>query len=330
MQPELAGRPPPPERPPGSSDLIAEVGLRLVQATEAVALACGRLVGRGDQDRAKEQAAAAMLPALEEAGIAARVVLSPHGEGVLSVGSSVGAPGGHDYDLAVHPVEGAGLVARGLPGAISVAVASEPGAFQFLPAVAYVEKVVVGPAARGAVDLDDSVADNLRRVAFSRDARVADLTVAILDRPRHQDLIEEVRATGARILSLEEGDIAGALLACVEGGGVDVMLGIGGMQEAAMAAAAVRCLGGDLLCRLWLRNDEERILAGQEAERRYTAADLVSGEVTVAVTAVTGGPLLPGVWFGSSWADSSSLLMSTRSSTVRRIQTRHHRLVATE
>ena len=312
---------------PPSSELSPSLGLQLLHATEAVALSCGRLAGRGDHERVKEQAAAAMLPALEEAGVSARVVISPHGEGVLSLGSSVGDPRGDDFELAVFPVEGAGLVARGQPNALSVLAAVEPGGVQALPAVAYVDKMVVGPAARGAIELDDSIADNLRRVAFSRDCRVTDLTVAILDRPRHHELMDDVRASGARILALEDGDIAGALLACLEGSGVDAMLGIGGLQEATLAAAAVRCLGGDLQCRLWLRNDEERVLAGGDAERTYGATDLVSGDVTLAVTAITGGPALKGVWYGSSWADTDSLLLASRSGTVRRIKTRHHRLV---
>lgn len=309
-------------------ELSPSTGLQLLHATEAAALACGRLVGRGDHDRVKEQAAAAMLPALEEAGVSARVVMSPHGEGVLSLGSQVGEPAASPVDLAVYPIEGAGLVARGQPNAVSVAAVVEPGGFLALPAVAYVDKVVAGPAARGAVDMDDSIGDNLRRIAFSRDARVADLTVAILDRPRHQELIEEVRATGARIAALEDGEIAGALLACLDGSGVDALLGVGGLQEAVLAAAAAKCLGGDVQCRLWLRNDEERILAGEEAGRTYSAADLVPGEVIVAATAVTSAGPLSGVWYGSSWADTASLLMGSRSATVRTIRTRHHRLVA--
>lgn len=312
------------ERPP-SFELNPHLGLQLVHATEAVALACGRLLGRGDHERVKEQAAGAMLPALEEAGLGARVVMSPHGEGVLSLGSLVGEPAGTALELAVYPIEGAGLVAHGLPNSLSVAAAVEPGGFLALPAVAYVDKVVVGASSRGAIDLDDSITDNLRRIAFGRDARVADLTVAILDRPRHQELVEEVRATGARILALEDGEIAGALLACLQESGVDALLGVGGLQEAMVAAAAAKCLGGDVQCRLWLRNDEERILAGDDSGRTFSAADLVSGDVTLAVTAVTTVGPLPGVWYGSSWADTASLLMSSRTASVRSIRTRHHR-----
>src|SRR5205823_10197487 len=156
--------------------------------------------------------------------------------------------------------------------------------FPSLPAVAYAEKMAVGPLARGAVDLDDSVADNLRRIAFARDARVQDLVVAVLDRPRHRELIEEVRATGARILNLEEGDIAAALMTATDGTGVDAMMGIGGLQEAVMAASALRCLGGDLVARLWPRNEEEKLLAGEEAGRVYGPAELAPDRRPIACT----------------------------------------------
>ena len=309
-------------------DLSADPEMALVRATEAVALACGALVGKGDQERARELAAGAMLDALEEMPQGARVTITPQGEGVLSSGSLVGGST-YVHDLALYPVEGAGLVARGLPNALSIICAVPAGGFPGLPAVAYVDKMVVGPAARGAVDLDDPVADNLRRIAFSRDVRVADLTVAILDRPRHQELVEEVRASGARILSLEDGDIAAAIMAAMDGTGIDAMLGVGGLQEAVVAAAAVRALGGDLQCRLWPRNDEERILAGSDLERTFSAIELVPAEVTVAATGITAGPLLRGVWFGSGWAETDSILMSTRRATVRRLSTRHHRIGGT-
>jgi fructose-1,6-bisphosphatase/sedoheptulose 1,7-bisphosphatase-like protein len=267
-----------------------------------------------------------MLRVLEELPFHGRVVLGPWGEGVLSQGSVVGAGSGPEVDLAVYPVEGASLVARGLPWALSMVVAVPSGGFPVLPAVAYAEKIAVGALARGAVDLDDSVADNLRRVAFARDARVQDLVVAVLDRPRHRELIEEVRATGARVLNLEEGDIAAALMAGTSGTGVDAMLGIGGLQEAVLAASALRCLGGDLVVRLWPRNDEEKLLAGEDAARSYGVADLSADEVIVSVTGISGGPLLKPVWFGSGWAETHSYVMSSRRATVRQIHTRHHRI----
>jgi fructose-1,6-bisphosphatase II len=297
----------------------------LAPATEAAALASARGIGRGDSERAREAAGAAMLHALELLGICGRVVLGPRGDRILSHGATVGRPEDPHWDLGVYPVEGASLVGKGLPGAISVLVAVERGGFPVLPAVWYVEKIVAGPAARGALDLDDPLADNLRRIAFSRDARPADLAVAVLDRPRHHELIEEIRDTGARIVLLDEGEIAGALLAATRGTGIDAMVGIGGLQETLMAACAVRCLGGELQARLWPRNDEERLLAGDQLGRVYGVSDLSPEQVDCSVTGVSGGSLLRPVWFGSEGAETESLAMSSRLHTVRRIQTWHHR-----
>lgn len=314
--------------PPAGPELAGPSELDLVRVTEACALACARLTGRGDQDRVRSLAASTMAQTLEELGFVGRISLGPGGDGILSAGSQVGPlpSGGAPEDaleVAVYPVEGASLVSRGLPNAISMIVAGEPDAFPSLPAVAYMEKVVVGAGARGAIDLDDGVADNLRRVAFARDCRVSDLTVAILDRPRHQGLIEEVRGAGARLLSLEDGDVTAGLLAAADWTGVDAMMGFGGLQEALLAAGAVRCLGGDMVCRLWPRNDEERILAGNDGERTWGVMDLARGELTVAVTGITGGALLGPVYYGSGWAESHSLVLSTRTRSVRRITTRH-------
>jgi fructose-1,6-bisphosphatase II len=315
--------------PPSPADMLGNSELELVRVTEAAALAAGRMAGRGDQDKVKNLAASAMLQALEELGFRGQVALGPRGDGILSAGSQVGVqlPGG--AELGVYPVEGASLVARGLPNAISMAVAGEPGAFPSLPAVAYMEKIVVGSGARGALDMDDGVVDNLRRIAFARDCRVSDLTVALLDRPRHQGLADEIRSAGARIASLEDGDITAGLLAAADWTGVDAMMGFGGLQEAILAACAVRCLGADMACRLWPRNDEERILAGAEGERIWGTADLSTGELTVVITGITGGPLLAPIFYGGGWAETNSLILSTRTGTVRRITTRHqlHRAI---
>jgi fructose-1,6-bisphosphatase II len=310
--------------PPSPLELFGNSELELVRVTEAAALAAGRMAGRGDQDKVKNLAASAMLQALEELGFRGRVALGPRGDGILSAGSEVGVrlPGA-SAELGVYPVEGASLVARGLPNAISMAVAGEPGAFPSLPAVAYMEKVVVGSGARGTLDLDDGVADNLRRIAFARDCRVSDLTVALLDRPRHQGLADEIRSAGARIASLEDGDITAGLLAAADWTGVDAMFGFGGLQEAILAACAVRCLGGDMVCRLWPRNDEERILAGTEGDRVWGVPDLSRGELTVVITGITGGLLLAPVYYGGGWAETHSLVLSTRTGTVRRMTTRH-------
>lgn len=316
MERELTDRLPLPE-------MIVHGELELVKVTEAAALAAGRLTGRGDQDRVKSVAASAMLQSLEELNLGGRVVLGPRGDGILSAGSIIGDGQAQLTEIGVYPVEGASLVSRGLPNAISMVVAGPLGSFPSLPAVAYLEKVVVGPAARGAIDLDDPIADNLRRVAFARDCRVADLTVAILDRPRHQGLIEEIRAAGARIFTLEDGDITAALVAAAEWTGVDAMVGFGGFQEAIMAAAALTCLGGDIQCRLWPRNDEERILAGEDGNRTYGTADLCLTEVAIAITGITGGSLVGPIRYGGGWAETQSLILGGHSRTIRRVTTRH-------
>ncbi len=223
-------------------------------------------------------------------------------------------------------MEGASQVARGHVNAVSLLVAVEPGGFAHLPAVSQMEKFVAGPGARGAIDLDDPVADNLRRIAFARDVRVQDLTVAILERPRHHELIADVAAAGARIRTLEEGDFASAVMAAIAGTGIDAAIGIGDLHATLIAACAVRCLGGEFLARLVPRNDEERALAGAAgASHIYSLAELGRAtDIAVAITGVTGGPLLSGVAFGSSYAETSSLVMSSRHSTVRRLTTHHH------
>ena len=301
-----------------------ELSLELVHATEAAALACARLLGKGDPDRVSEVAGEAMRRVLEESGLSGSVVLGPRDESNLAYGSTL-AGGERIVDFGLFPVEGASQVARGSANAVSIIAAVEPGGLAKLPPVWYVEKMVAGPGARGAIDLDDSIADNLRRIAFARDARVQDLTVVILDRPRHREIIAEVAATGARVRTLEEGDVAGAVQAAIPGTGIDAAIGIDGLHATLIAACIVRCLGGELQARLWARNEEERLLIGDNAGRCYGVADLApAADVAVALTGVTGGQLLPGVMFGSGYAETSSLAMSSRHATIRRLTTRHH------
>src|SRR2546428_2804950 len=246
-----------------------------------------------------------MRRVLEESALSGIVVLGSRNEAILPPGTSL--PGAEPpLDFGLFPVEGAGQVARGYANAVSIVAAVDRGGFAQLPPVGYAEKIVAGPAARGAVDLDDPIADNLRRIAFARDARVQDLTVAVLDRPRHQELIAEVAAAGARIMTLEEGDIAGAVMAAMPGSGVDAAVGIGGLHATLVAACAVRCLGGAMQARLWPRNDEERELLGESASRTYGVSDLVpSAEVAVAITGITGGAPLAGVRFRGGVAPTS-------------------------
>src|SRR5437899_2268269 len=301
-----------------------ELALELVNATEAAALAGAGFLGKGDAEGVSNAAGEAMRRALETSGITGTIVLSPRHNPALPHGSTIGS-GERTVDLGVYPVEGASQVARGHINAVSLIVAVEPGGFARVPATSQMEKFVAGPGARGALDLDDPVADNLRRIAFARDARVQDLTVAILERPRHQELIAEVAAAGARIRTLEEGDFASAVMAAIAGTGIDAAIGIGDLHATLIAACAVRCLGGEFLARLLPRNDEERALVGDAVSHVYGMPELARAtDIAVAITGVTGGSLLPGIVFGSGYAETSSLVMSSRHATVRRLTTHHH------
>lgn len=311
---------------PSRSYVVArrELALELVHATEAAALACASFLGRGDPERVTEAAVDAVRAVLEKSGLTGTVVLSPRHQTFLPAGTVIGG-GDQLVDLGVHAVEGASQVARGHINAASIVVAVEPGGFARLPEVSQVERMVAGPEARGAIDLDDPIADNLRRIAFARNVRVQDLTVAVLERPRHQELIAEVAASGARIRTLEEGDFASAVMAALPGTGIDAAVGVGDVHAALIAACAVRCLGGEFLARLVPRNEDERELLGNDASRVYTLAELAPAtDISVSISGVTGGPLLPGVAFGSGYAETSSLVMSSRQATIRRLTTRHH------
>jgi fructose-1,6-bisphosphatase II len=300
-----------------------ELALELVHATEAAALASARFLGKGDADRVAEAASDAMHRSLEASSFTSTVVLSPRHQTHFPRGTVIKG-GDRQVDIGPFPIEGASQVARGHINAVSVLVAVEPGGFAQLPAVSHAEKIVAGHAARGAIDLDDPIADNLRRIAFAKNARVQDLTVAILERPRHQEITAEVSATGARIRMLEEGDFASAVMAALSDTGIDAAIGIGDLHALLAAACAVRCLGGELQARVWPRNDEERALIGEQTPHIYGVAELAPGaDIAVAITGVTGGPLLPGVQYGSGYAETSSLLMSSRHATIRRLTTRH-------
>src|SRR5436305_846696 len=245
-----------------SFEARAELSMELLHATEAAALACAGLLGKGDPDRVSDAAGHAMRGALERSGLTGTVALSPRHQAHLPLGLVIEG-GERKVDLGVYPVEGASQVARGHINAVSMLVAVEPGGFAHLPSASQVEKFVAGPAARGAVDLDHSMIDNLRRIAFARNVRVQDLTIAILERPRHQELIAEVGGTGARIRTLEEGDFASAVMAALPETGIDAAIGIGDLHATLIAACAVRCLGGEFQARLLPRNDAEKSLLGE-------------------------------------------------------------------
>jgi fructose-1,6-bisphosphatase II len=246
---------------------------------------------------------------------------------MLFNGERVGDGTGPEVDIAVDPIDGTTLTAKGMPNAIAVLAATERGAMFDPSAVFYMDKLVTGPEAADFVDIDAPVAVNIRRVAKAKRATPEDVTVVILDRPRHEGIIEEIRATGARIKLISDGDVAGSILALREGTGVDLLLGIGGTPEGIISACAVKCLGGVIQGKLWPKDAEERqraLDAGHDLDRVLTTEDLVTGEnVFFVATGITDGELLRGVRYRSETATTDSIVMRSKSGTVRRIDSEH-------
>jgi fructose-1,6-bisphosphatase II len=303
-------------------------GLELLRATEAAALSVGRWLGRGDKAGTRDAGQQVMEEALVGMPFDGRVVIGPEGgNSNLAPGRRIGV--GRDHiDLAIIPVDGVSLVSRGLSQALSIAAAAEPGGILSPPPVAYMHKIAVGPTARGAVDIADTPENNLRRIAFAMDVQVQDLTVIMLDRPRHQALLERVRSLGARVALIADGDVGAAMMAAWPGSGIDVMIGSGGTQEAIVAACAMRCLGGEIHCRPWVRHEDEAAAmraAGFDPEESISMEQLVPGhELSIAVTGISGGGILRGVQYHNWWAETHSLVMRAQSGTVREILTKHH------
>ena len=303
-------------------------GLELLRATEAAALSVGRWLGRGDKTGTRDAGQRVMEEALAGMPFDGRIVIGPEGSNNrLVTGRRIGA-GRDRVDLAVLPVDGVSLVAGGLSQALSIAAASEPGGIGTPPPVAYMHKIAVGPQARGAIDISDTPENNLRRIAFAMNVQVQDLTVVMLDRPRHQALLERVRGLGARVALVSDGDVGLAMMAAWPESGIDAMIGSGGTNEAIVAACAMRCLGGELQCRPWVRHEDEAAAiraAGYDPEASLSMEQLVPGkEVSVAVTGISGGGLLGGVLYHNWWAETHSLVMRAQSGTVREISTKHH------
>ena len=308
------------------------IGLELVRVTEAAAYAASRWMGRGDKEAVDQAAVDAMRQAVDGVDMHGVVVI---GEGekdeapMLYVGEEIGNGLPPEVDVAVDPVDGTRLTALGLPGAIAVvAVADRGSMYSAPPGVYYMKKLAVGRAAAGVVDLDAPIADNLTRIAQARDVSVHDITVTILDRPRHQQMITEVRETGARIRLIQDGDVAAAIQAAMEEfKTVDVYLGIGGAPEGVLAAAAIKCIGGQLLCQVWPRTDEEReklLSDGVDLKRIYTVDDLItSNNVSFAATGITTGELLRGVQYTGHGARTHSVMMRARTGTIRYIDAIH-------
>jgi fructose-1,6-bisphosphatase II len=308
------------------------LALESVRITEAAALASARLMGRGDRNGADGAAVEAMRAAFNGLAISGLVVI---GEGerdeapMLYIGERVGrcAEGDVDVEIAVDPLEGTNLCATGAPNALSVIAFGSKGRMLRAPDT-YMEKVAVGPRARGAIDIDRRPAENLRNVADALGKSIEDLTVVILDRPRHERLVQQVREAGARIKLIGDGDVAGAISTCFPESGVDVLMGTGGAPEGVIAAAALRCVGGELQGRLAWRSDDERqrarAMGMQDLDRVLSAEDMAGGDVMFAATGVTDGDLLRGVRFTGEGATTHSLVMRSRSGTVRYIRTIHH------
>jgi fructose-1,6-bisphosphatase II len=307
------------------------LALEVVRVTEVAAIAAARLMGRGDKHEADQASVDAMRRAFDALAINGTVVI---GEGerdeapMLYIGEKVGRGGesAPDVDIALDPLEGTNLCAYGRPGAISVIAMGEQGHLLNAPDM-YMDKLVVGPKARGAIDLSRSPSWNLRSIADKMNRYVEDLTVVILDRPRHEALIREVRETGARIRLIEDGDVPGGVNTCFEQSGVDVLMGIGAAPEGVITAAAIRCMGGDMQGRLKPRDEKEiercKKMGVTDVDKIYTAEELARGEVMFAATGVTTGDLLKGVRFFGSGAETQSLVMRSKTGTVRFIQGIH-------
>ena len=291
------------------------------RATERAALAGARWLGRADQEGAERDSAEAMRSALEHLPVDGHVVIGTGSDEdeTLARGQRLGA-GGEQVDLALDPLEGRGVVARGGGGAMSMIAVGEPGSLQTLPDM-YMRKLAVGPRARAAIDLRRPVAENIRGIAEAFGRSVNDVTTIVLDRPRHHDLIEEIRAAGARIKLIQDGDVTASISAAIRGTNDHLAIGIGGTRQAVLAAAALRCLGGELQAQLWPTTrteiEEAREYGIQDLEKIFTIDDLSPGEVIVAATGVSNGDLLRGVRFLADSARTHSLVMCTRCNWVR-------------
>jgi fructose-1,6-bisphosphatase II len=290
------------------------------RVTERASLAAARWLGRADKDAAEEAAFSAARLALERMPISGKVVIgAPEGAEQLAAGSIVGM-GDEEYDLALDPLEGRAVVARGGTNAISMVAAAPRGSMPSLPDM-YMRKMAVGPRARGTISLDRPVADNVRSIAEAFGRMVNDVTAIVLDRPRHHDLIEEIRASGARIKLIQDGDVTASISSAVRGTNDHLAIGIGGTRQAVLAAAALRCLGGELQAQLWPTRraeiSEAQAHGIEDVERIFTIDDLAPQEVIVVATGVSNGDLLQGVRFLADSARTHSLVMCTRCNWVR-------------
>ncbi len=317
------------ERPAGNVP-DRNLALELVRVTEAAALGAGRWIGRGEKESADQAAVDGMRAMLDTVSMAGVVVI---GEGekdkapMLYNGEEIGDGHGPEVDVAVDPLEGTRLTAKGQPNAIAVIAVAERGTMFFPGAAVYMDKIACGPEGIDVVDIDAPPRENVERVAKAKGVKPSEISVVVLERDRHEGLIAALREVGAKVNLIPDGDVAPAIAAAQPGTGVDLLMGIGGTPEGVIAAAALKCVGGGVQGKLWPRNDEERrelVDAGFDPDRVLTTDDLVSGEdVFVAATGVTTGALLRGVRYRPDGAATDSIVMRSRSGTVRRIEATH-------
>lgn len=310
-------------------DIEREVMLDFVRVTETAALRAGRYMGRGDKEAADGAAVDGMRGMLDLVEVCGTVII---GEGekdkapMLYIGEKVGRGEGPEMDIAVDPVEGTRLVAYGLPNAVSVIVAAEKGSLAPISAW-YMNKIAVGPEAAGQIDINAPVRENLRVVAATLRKKVRDLTVVILNRPRHEELIQEVRNCGARIKLISDGDVSAGISTCLPESGVDMLLGIGGAPEGVLTAAALKCLGGEIQAKLWFPDTaarEKAVKDGFDLDKIYYTENLASGnQIIFAATGITDGELLKGVRYHGDRAITHSVVMRAQTRTVRFIESHH-------
>jgi len=314
-----------------STKMDRNLALEAVRVTEAAALAASRQMGRGDEKAADQVAVDAMRTALNSLSIRGTVVI---GEGerdeapMLYIGEEVGLGEGPVIDIALDPLEGTTITAKGLTNALAVVAMAEQGGFLNAPDV-YMDKIAVGAGLpKGVVDLDEEPKVNLANLAKAKKMDVSDLVVCILDRPRHEELIAKVREAGARIMLISDGDVSGVIATSEPESGVDIYLGSGGSPEGVLAASALRCIGGQMQGRLLFRNDDERGRARrigiEDLDRKYDLLDLASGDVMFAATGVTNGTMLRGVRRFAGGAITHSMVMRSRSGTVRYVEAQHN------
>jgi fructose-1,6-bisphosphatase II len=306
------------------------LALELVRVTESAAMGAGRWIGRGDKISADQAAVDGMRLMLDTVSMSGVVVI---GEGekdeapMLYNGEEIGSGSGPDVDVAVDPLEGTTLTAKGQPNAIATIAASERGTMFFPGAAVYMDKIACGAEAADVVDIEAPPGENVKRVAKAKGVRPSEVTVVVLERDRHEGLIAELRAVEAKVLLITDGDVAPAIAAAQAGTGVDLLMGIGGTPEGVLSAAALKCVGGALQGKLWPRNDEERqalVDAGYDLDQVLTTDDLVGGDdVFFAATGVTTGALLRGVRYTTQGAVTDSIVIRSRSGTVRRIEAQH-------